>query len=177
MNKQKYFLISSIVLPILVLLLLVIYRIVQLHTYPSVIVPIVAYDPRAFLTGHYLVFNLTDDQKGQSLICKKSQLNLNTAFGCWKHGEHGWQVTIFGSAKDDLEQCQLVVKGSCANGYFIAKPMRFSIPEQYAEELTKAVLTNRASIEVIIKNNYQLQPTHLLIDNQPWEDVITKGKN
>jgi hypothetical protein len=176
MNKQKSFLIGGIAFPILILLALVIYRIIQLHSYPGVVVPIVAYDPRAFLTGNYLVFNLTDEKKNTSFMCPKSISYLEKAIGCWTYTNTGWQVSVLDPAKSNSSQCSLAMEGRCGNGFFIAKPMKFYIPEQYTSELNKAVIANRASVGLLIKSKSNLQPTKLFIDGKPWEEVIIQQK-
>lgn len=171
-RKQKWFLISSLIFPIVVLFCIVIYRTIILHSYPKVIVPIVAYDPRAFLTGHYLVFNLTDTQKNTSFACSSETENI----GCWKNTANGWQVSVLDPNKNDMSNCDFTIKGYCDNKAFYREPMYFSIPEKYVVQIGDAINHGRASIELLIKGKNNVQPVRLLIDGQPWHDVIIQQK-
>lgn len=145
---QKVKIIAALTFPILVLGLWVIFLTIKNMTLPEVTVRIAGYDPRDLLSGHYIAYTID------------------------------WAKTDCSQFENKI--CPEEEFKSYARKAFWGRQFRFYIPEQNAQELDNMFRNARGNhtFEVVYKYTSGIKPLakELLIDGQPWREVIKSNK-
>jgi uncharacterized membrane-anchored protein len=167
---KKYFLIAAVALPIVVLLGLMLSKQLRLAQGSQVILPIAGFDPRDLLTGHYLTYRIN---YGVSADCSRWQGEGQKLYACLykESGAEELYRARFISQNDSLDtSCGLFIAGRCENGRFAAGIEKFSIPEQYAKPLDKAVRAGKGKIVLKVSGSGAAAIQDLLIDGKSWRE-------
>lgn len=150
----------ALLIPVVGLALLTAYKATVLKVGTVYTLPIRGYDPRDLLSGHYLIYGV---EYGVSDICANSNSvpgdPPREAFVCLEPKMFSFQKPV---------ECQAMVRGVCSHGRFVAGIEKFFIPEGRAQELERAVMEQRGSIQISILGNGQAQVKELLVDGKPW---------
>ena len=145
---QKIKIIAALTFPILVLVLWVLFLTVKSIALPEVKVRIGGYDPRDLLYGHYIAYTID------------------------------WANTDCSQFSD--KTCPIKEFESYAQKALWGKQFRFYVPEQNAQELDNMFRNARGNhtFEVVYKYASGIKPLakELLIDGQPWREVIKSNK-
>jgi uncharacterized membrane-anchored protein len=170
-NKR---LLLALVFPMLALMLLTGYKAHKRYSGTELTIPIVGYDPRDLLSGHYLVYRLDWD----SSICRQRPSQDVDVYVCVVEKEgsvDSYQVSS-ASAKYH-EKCTAIVKGHCEHGRFVAGVERYYIPENQAKRLDRIVRgfgENASRAKLVISVDYAGKAVvkDLLIDDVPLKDFL-----
>jgi hypothetical protein len=166
--SSKRIILGVLAFPIVILLAIVCYLQYQRQHLPTYVVPVAAYDPRSFLSGHFLTVTLADEGYHTQFKC---QGVTGEAYSCWQQQADRWQVKIF---KDKpAPTCQIIDSGYCYRGNFTSSTtLRFFIPEDKAKSLEEAILQNRGSMKIMALPTGELRPLELYIDGKDWKQSI-----
>lgn len=156
MNK----LVFAIAFPIIALLCLMLYKQNIINTGQVISLPIVGFDPRDLLSGHYLQYNVDyqaenscDDDNDTAQLCLEPYRR-------------------FFNSSEVQNGCQLYLTGSCRGGRFKSGLERFYIPEEYADQLDKLVQEARGELVISVNSRGTAVIKYLLIDGVPWMDKV-----
>ena len=119
--------------------------------------PIVGYDPRDLLSGHYLVYRV--DYGVKNLCATPGEVQ---GFVCLDNRSF---------TQDRPDKCSLFIKGTCKHLRFEAGIERFYIPEEKATMLDQMVRGKQASIVISITGSGHAQVKNLLLNGKPWEEA------
>jgi uncharacterized membrane-anchored protein len=157
--------------PILCLFLWAGFSSVRLQTGTEVTIPIVGFDPRDILAGHYLTYRL---DLPHNKICKNSLPKVPSTKVCLKSSKGTllairWPKPI---SQGRAEGCTAVLQGSCKSGRFLAGIEKFYIPEGDARELDIAVRRKKGAVVVSVDRIGNGMVKDLLIDGQSWRKYV-----
>lgn len=156
MMKTKKALMMALLFPIIVLGALTAYRQYLFSYGDEVVLPIVGYDPRDLLSGHYLTYRIDYGVNG---ICA-SYSTRPTAFVCLA-------PKLF--SYTEPANCSKLIRGVCNYGRFEAGIERYYVPEDKATYLQQQILAKSASVVLSVTPDGQAQVKDLLVDGQPWK--------
>lgn len=129
-----------------------------LRTFGSeVTLPIVGYDPRDLISGHYIVFSV---DYGTTALCTNTNLPSSEGFVCLDNREFSYEVPT---------SCKQFIRGLCEQGRFNTGLEKYFIPEDKAQSLDQIVRQKRASIVVSVSSTGRAQTKKLLIDGVEWD--------
>jgi uncharacterized membrane-anchored protein len=148
--------------PIIILLSLLVYKQTIINTGQTVTLPIIGFDPRDLLSGHYLRYRI--DYKASNSCDYDSSKTVEL---CLKP-----KAYFLDPSQVAIQACDLHLVGYCQKGQFIAGIERFYIPEQYAQQLDKKVRDAQGSLQVSVTKNGMAVIETLLIDGQPWLESL-----
>ncbi len=170
MNKKNIFLIAALILPIISLIGLTVYKQSKIDFGTEIKIPIVGYDPRDLLSGHYLIYRLNFNQCGGDSYNKKPE------YICLREStEEGFfSQTIPSLTPDDSLQCDTVIKGRCERGRFKAGIERFYIPEEHGLTLDRIIRKGKGKLVVSVDENGKPAIKDLLINDRSWEEYISE---
>ncbi|MDA9975968.1 GDYXXLXY domain-containing protein [Alphaproteobacteria bacterium] len=151
----------ALLLPILLLVALAVWKAWVVAAGNLVTLPIVGFDPRDLLSGHYLIYRIDYGVEG---LCKEPHART---YVCMK-------PKTFFDHPPSSGQCRIFIKGECRNGQFKAGIERFYIPEGRARELDRVVRNKRGSVILALDGKGGAQIADLLIDGRTWKDFETK---
>ena len=157
MIKSRRLLLITLMIPILALLGLTSFKIANLFMGREVELPIVGYDPRDLLSGHYLVYRV---DYGVANLCATP--DEAPGFVCLDNRTF---------TQDNPDGCSLFIKGTCKHLRFEAGIERFYIPEEKGPMLDKMVRGKQASIIISITGAGHAQVKNLLVNGKPWEEA------
>jgi len=157
MIKSRKILLVTLMIPILALLGLTTSKISNLFMGREVELPIVGFDPRDLLSGHYLVYRV---DYGVANLCATPE--EAPGFVCLDNRTF---------TQDKPDGCSLFIKGSCNHLRFEAGIERFYIPEEKAAMLDQIVRGKQASIVISITGAGHAQVKNLLVNGKPWEEA------
>ncbi len=157
MIKSNKGILIALIIPILVLAVWVGYKQFTFSIGKEITLPIMGYDPRDLLSGHYLTYRI---DYGIGGICAGSF-----------RGQDGYVCLSpkrFSSWRP--ENCKLMIKGFCSRSQFIAGIERYYVPEKDAKRLEGLVQSGEASIVLSVSPIGEAQIKDLLINGKPWRD-------
>jgi uncharacterized membrane-anchored protein len=157
MIKSRKLLLVTLMIPILALLALTLFKSSNFFMGHEVELPIVGYDPRDLLSGHYLVYRV---DYGVANLCATPDEVLG--FVCLDN-------RTFTHYNPD--GCSLFIKGTCKHRRFEAGIDRFYIPEEKAAMLDQMVRGKQASIVISVTGSGYAQVKNLLLNGKPWEEA------
>ena len=157
MIKSRKVLLVTLIIPILALFGLTLSKISNHFMGREVELPIVGYDPRDLLSGHYLVYRV---DYGVENLCATP--DVVPGFVCLDNRTF---------VQDRPDGCSLFIKGTCKHLRFEAGIERFYIPEEKAAMLDQMVRGKHASIIVSITGQGHAQVKNLLVNGKPWEEA------
>jgi len=157
MIKSRKLLLVTLMIPNLALLSLTTSKISNLLIGREVELPIVGYDPRDLLSGHYLVYRV---DYGVTNLCTTP--DEVPGFVCLDNRTF---------TQDNPGGCSLFIKGTCKHLRFESGIERFYIPEEKATMLDQMVRGKQASIVISITGSGHAQVKNLLLNGKPWEEA------
>lgn len=160
MHKRSGLMIALLV-PILALALNAYLNSVQRASGEAVVLPIIGFDPRDLLSGHYLMY----------------QVDYGVSTGCTAHGVEAAiclrptrQLYLADALPAD---CDLFIRGYCdSSAAFNAGIERFYIPEAYAQALETKVRNKRGELVVSVDKAGNAAIRDLLIDGKLWKASV-----
>lgn len=152
----------ALLLPIVVLAGITVQRQFNLQG-REVILAIEGYDPRDFLSGHYVTYRVN---YGISGLCRDLVADDRE-----QPGYVCLEPRFFASGVPQAGSCVLVLRGHCQGGRFVAGIERFYIPEGSASLLDQAVRGKRGEIVVVVSGDGVGQVKELLIDGRSWREL------
>lgn len=158
MLKSKRFVALLLLIPILLLAAQVVQQEYRLRHGVEVVLPITGYDPRDFLSGHYVTYTV---QYGVDDLCP-SMAGKRRAYVCLEPKRFSYNKP----GKD----CKQYIAGVCPySRHFVAGIERFYIPEAEAERLDRLVRGDKASLRLIVDSHGKATIKDLLINGRPWQ--------
>jgi uncharacterized membrane-anchored protein len=131
--------------------------------------PVVGYDPRDLLTGHYVTYRV---DYGVDKLCDNGGAGSDReSCLCLVYEGDGPRVRVDGaSACGEMpsQLCTAVLKGYCDGSRFVAGIERYHFPEEHAAEL--AVVPPHATIQVRVGSNRKGIVTAMHVDGMPVLD-------
>ena len=155
MIHSKKMLVIALAIPIMALATLTAYKKYVLSFGTEVVLPIIGYDPRDLLAGHYLIYRI---DYGVENICA-ANLGQQTGYVCL-------EPKMFSFSEPD--SCKKLIAGECINGRFEAGIEKYYVPQEKAKDLEAQVQSKTASIVLSLTRGGQAQVKDLLVDGQPW---------
>jgi uncharacterized membrane-anchored protein len=168
LNKK---LAAALAVPIACLALLTAYKGIKVYAGKKIIIPIVGYDPRDLLSGHYLIFRLDLNTDA----CADYDHENENVFLCLTLDETDTVTessTLHYLSDDWRDYCHAVLRGRCDRGSYVAGIERFYIPEHESAALDRAVRTGKGSLVVSVDNSGRASIKELLIDGKPWRKSL-----
>lgn len=170
MNKKSKLLITSIVFPILALMLLTAYKHYKVNYGKEIIIPIRGFDPRNLLSGHYLIYQLDlnianysdEDHNKKDVYLGVNQLANYKVRSTILHNYHAGL-----NSKYDI-----ILKGSFKRNRFTSGIERFYIPEKYSRKLDRVVRNRQGKIIVSVDSKGKAYIKDLLINNKSWREFV-----
>lgn len=163
MHSQKKYIVAFF-LPFLSLVLLSVYKQVQISTGTDVTLPIRGYDPRDLLSGHYLTFSVDFELPE---LCKNQ-----------KPEERYVCINPRFESVNPPEDCSLFIRGVCKWGRFDTGVERYYVPEKDALLLERLVTDKQASIVLSVGRDGTPRIKELLLNGKPWKEVeLEEEKN
>lgn len=159
MQRTKIILIVGLVIPILSLAAIVLNNVYEIRTGKEIVLPIIGYDPRDLLAGHYLNYRI---EYGVPDICANNinnQMKNNDAYVCLEPKQFSFTVP---------EDCELMIKGVCSYTNFDAGVQRFYASEANAKLLEKDLLKGNASVALAVTESGKAYVKYLLVGGKQW---------
>jgi uncharacterized membrane-anchored protein len=153
--RARTMLLIALLLPILALAVLTFYKRQLLMSGVDIVLPVTGYDPRDFLSGHYVIYTV---DYGTPNICYQSKA-IQQGYVCLDNKSFSFSPP---------ENCNHFISGTCNAGRFIAGIEKYYIPENAALHLDTAVRNKNVSIVVSVPPNGQAQVKELLINGKSW---------
>ena len=161
---------AALIFPIICLAGLTVFKAVKIALGKEIIIPIVGYDPRDLLSGHYLIFrlDLNDDN-----FCRGDYENTSDVHMCVNQLDNN-KVDSHIINPDDYptESCDVILKGRCKRGRFTAGIERFYIPEQYSRPLDRIIRQGKGKLVVSVDGHGKASIKDLLINDRSWLEYI-----
>lgn len=165
----------ALAVPVVCLAGLTAYKQVRVMVGTSIVIPIVGFDPRDLLSGHYLTFRLDlgsaicerpgqETPSGEALACLEGRAGAMTS-------AQRLEPVQF-SPPAPTPGCAAVLRGRCEHGRFAAGIERFYVPEERAAALDRAVRSEKGAVVVAIDRTGAAAVKDLLIDGKPWREVV-----
>jgi len=130
--------------------------------------PIVGFDPRDLLSGHYLIYRINYGMTGVCKSYKKFYSSRSReAVICLK-------PRFFNYGSSPNRSCQHHIKGLCKRRRFEAGIEKYYIPQEHAIKLDKVVRDKKGSVIISVTGSGKASLVDLLIENQSWKDFISK---
>jgi uncharacterized membrane-anchored protein len=165
MIQSRPAILMALILPILALAGLTAYKKYNLEVGRKVVLPIIGYDPRDLLSGHYLIFRV---DYGIKNLCRSNINPQNTSRASNDNRVGFVCLDPKGFSFRSPTSCDSYIRGLCKRGRFEAGIERYYIPQEDAKYLDKVVRKGQASIEVSIGERGNAQIKDLLIDGESW---------
>lgn len=155
------------------------------------VVPIVGYDPRDLLSGHYIQYRIEwnyDQEKleefKKEFMDNSSKLNsyMVPAYLCMIKKES--ELFFYPMLLKKSQGCLEVIKGEFTNfksfpssgfGFNVTR-MRYYVPEKYGRLLEEALTKNNAQVSFVVSDNNEILVSDLRLNGRPWKDVIAEKK-
>ena len=171
MNLMKIWSVLALLIPILALTGLSLSK----RSYQQgqeVVLPIRGFDPRDFLSGHYLTYAI---QYG-IIVCPQKPDDRTvheSTFVCLEPRQ-------FFASQPIAELCSLFIKGHCEQELFVAGIEKFYIPQEYANSLEQVLRadqgkdgpTYRSEVVLAVFADGQAVVKDLHINGQSWRDSV-----
>ncbi|MDH5232210.1 MAG: GDYXXLXY domain-containing protein [Gammaproteobacteria bacterium] len=155
-------LIIALVIPIIALAGLVAHKVYKINVGQEYILPILGFDPRDLLSGHYLIYRI---DYGVSGLCSGMKYNQEKpAYVCLS-------PRSFSELKP--QHCTAMISGHCRGSRFNAGIERFFVPQADARTLERAVRGRKGSIVLAVNRSGKALIKDLLIEDQPWRDYLS----
>lgn len=154
---------AALALPLVVLLAMVVRAEAIVAMGRSYILPIAGYDPRDLLRGQYLRF----------------RVEWNTYGNRWP--EPGEGVCVRESAQRENPVVRFAPQGADENCQAFINPdalqnlNQYFIPEGTGIPLEQAIRERRAEIKVKVGRGGDVIIEDLLLDGEPWQDVVNRA--
>lgn len=147
----------SLVVPVVVLMSLSVRHHLRQESGTEITLPIAGYDPRDFLSGHYVTYKV---DYGAAIPCQRSKKN------------EVWYVCLGTKTATEKkpERCPQMIKGTCKAGTFTAGIERFYIPETKATFLDEKTRGGKASLVVTVDEEGNARVKDLLIEGRSWRE-------
>jgi uncharacterized membrane-anchored protein len=139
--------------PVIVMAGWIVYLSTITATAPEIELPIIGFDPRDLLSGHYLRYQVKYDVE---IECKASEWCV--CFDAQNHVQA--QDTC-----DAMTSCDRKLRGSCSNNRFVAGIERYYFSEKFSKEL--AVVPEGATITVALSSSGKGIVKALLVGGVP----------
>jgi uncharacterized membrane-anchored protein len=163
MNTRLRFLVAAL-LPVLGLILMVARAEWTVRSGTLWQIPIVGYDPRDLLSGHYLVFRY-DFENLRPASCLPGR--TFSCCVCLRQGSLG-RISPESTWTEDCAD----VKGTCEswiNAEALDSLHRYYVPEAEAMRLQDAVRAKRAAIGLVVRRDGRAAVDGLYLDGQLWK--------
>jgi uncharacterized membrane-anchored protein len=158
MIQKKNILIVFLILPIVVLLCMTGYRQNNLSAGRDFTLPIIGFDPRDLLAGHYLTYTIDYGIEA----CHKNE-STKSVYICMEP-----RAKMINKPAD----CKWFVHGECNWGRFTANLERFYIPEDMGKPLEEKIRNKKGSIVITVTPSGNSMVKDLLIDGQSWKQIV-----
>lgn len=170
MTAEKKRLIISLAFPVICLVALAVFKGIKVHSGRTIVLPILGYDPRDILKGHYLTYTV---DYGRGNICR-GQGEERDIYLCL--GEKEGETRIISGPREQYARgCRGIIKGRCGKDErFHAGIEKFFIPENRALELDKLVRGKKGSLVLKVDQDGNAVISDLLIEGTPWKDYMNK---
>ena len=174
-NPIRIWSVIALLIPILTLTGLILFK-QSLLQGQEVILPIRGFDPRNFISGHYLTYAI---QYGIT-VCPKKPDNgtaAENAFICLEPRQ-------FLTNQPTKEHCPLFIKGHCEQELFIAGIEKFYVPEKHAQYLGRILRDNprsdthpdRSEIVLAVSAGGRAEVKDLRINGESWLKTMDQTK-
>ncbi|MBF0195122.1 MAG: GDYXXLXY domain-containing protein [Magnetococcales bacterium] len=167
MKKLSLWPVIAVIIPLLALAGLVVEKERRMTQGEEVVLPIVGFDPRDLLSGHYLIYQIQYNVKN---LCKKISKQSENKIGYVVINPpefQTWEPTIG----------QVFIKGECKNGNFKAGIERFYIPQEHAKILDEVIRGKQGKIVLSVFYDGRAQVKDLLINDKSWSIFLEEQKN
>lgn len=177
MNRMRKGLFFALVFPFVALIALAGYKAFKRGSGVEVTIPIVGYDPRDLLSGHYLVYRLDVGDN----ICSAKQPDVDPVYLCViQNNQEVSMHRVYSSDQSIYRECTTIIKGRCDRTNFVAGVERFYIPEQHSQLLDRIVrgwgeADNRAQLVIAVDGDGNAVVKNLLINDIPWRDFLAQA--
>jgi uncharacterized membrane-anchored protein len=161
-KNSKLFL-AALLFPIFLLGALVVFKGYKLSSGKKFTVPIEAYDPRDLLSGHFLRFKISFEDKDPCYSPQASD-SLDHYY-CLSTGKF---IT-----SNDLPICEAWLAGTCESGSFQTGLDRFYVPENDAKFLEDMLRGKKASLVLSVDPQGKAMIDDLLIDGESWRKKVS----
>jgi uncharacterized membrane-anchored protein len=162
MKKLSIWPIIAVIIPVVALAGLVIEKERRMRQGEEIVLPIVGFDPRDLLSGHYLIYQI---DYGVKNLCKKVSKQSNNTLGYVLLNPPEFQTY-------EPTPGQIFIKGECEHGRFKAGIERFYIPQEHAKILDKAVRGRSGKIKISVFYDGRAQVKDLLISDKSWSKFV-----
>ncbi|MBF0455121.1 MAG: GDYXXLXY domain-containing protein [Magnetococcales bacterium] len=162
MNNRQKWAIFALFIPLLALSGLTWDKHQRMVQGEEVLLPIVGFDPRDLLSGHYLTYQI---EYGIQKLCTDQSSTQKSTPG----------YILLNPAEFSLwppHPGRIFIKGACEKGRFKAGIERFYIPQEHATLLDKVVRGKQGKILLSVFFDGRAQVKNLLINDQPWQQFI-----
>ncbi len=168
MNRKTMLLLIALTFPILSLMGLAAYKQSKVSFGTEVTIPIIGYDPRDLLSGHYLIYRLAFDQ------CRGDAYDKNPEFICVRESAEGdfFSQSVPSLQPDGSLQCDAVIRGECVQGRFKAGIERFYVPEEHSQALDQIIRQGKGKLVVSVDRNGKAAIKDLLINDRSWQEYL-----
>jgi len=175
--------IAALALPLVCLTLLATYKQVQIMSGAQFTIPIVGFDPRDLLAGHYLTYRL---DFGNDRLCARERAQdeppAEAVLLCLRQARGGSLTTRVladyqFSPPALAAGCDAVLKARCEYGRVLAGVERFYVPEEHAAALDRLVRSHKGKIVISVDRFGTGTVKDLLLNDRPWRAAIANGGN
>ncbi|WP_020558069.1 GDYXXLXY domain-containing protein [Thiofilum flexile] len=160
--KRAQQLALAIALPLALLTSNAAWHVYQLNQGVEIHLPIQGFDPRDLLAGHYLTYQV---DYGLGDFCPREAINA---------ARQRHTLCLHPKQSTATADCTLPLEGFCNQEGFKAGIERFYIPEQYADDLDKAIRGQKGEIVIMVKSGKATLKS-LLIEHKPWLEFIQRN--
>jgi len=161
-KNSKYFL-AALLFPIVLLGALVVFKAYKLEAGKKFTVPIEAYDPRDLLSGHFLRFRISFEDKDPCYSPNAS--NSLDHYYCLSTGKF---IT-----SNDIPGCEAWLSGTCDGSRFETGLDRFYVPENEAKFLEGMLRGKKASLVLSVDSQGKAMIDDLLIEGESWRKKVS----
>ncbi len=172
----------ALAFPVACLAALTAYKQVRVMAGTTVEIPVAGFDPRDLLSGHYLTYRLDLDEAGSGVCATgRGQGESGGEELLCIAAERGRMTSAHRLERDQFAPpaptpgCEVVLRGRCDHGRFVAGIERFYVPEAHAAALDRAVRARRGAVVVSVDGRGTPAVKDLLIDGKPWREAIREA--
>jgi uncharacterized membrane-anchored protein len=164
MKQKSFWPIIAVIIPLLALVGLVVEKERRMTLGEEVVLPIVGFDPRDLLSGHYLVYQI---EYGVKNPCRKVSKQSKSRIGYVVLNPPKFKTY-------EPSQGQIFIKGECESGRFKAGIERFYIPQEHGKILDKVVRGKQGKIVLSVFYDGRAQVKDLLINDKSWSKFVNE---
>ncbi|MDH4201125.1 MAG: GDYXXLXY domain-containing protein [Spirochaetia bacterium] len=182
MHRGK--LVFSLAFPVLVLFAITAWKAANVMIGKKIILPVVAFDPRDLLSGHYLTYRIQYKYENPEFCSLQYGEILDTSepgvlddyddkvYACLYKSDKNSKdyITRLDFDRENDKSCEAIITGYCDRNEFRAENLeKFFIPEEEGLKLEKAIRKGRGEIVISVMKNGSAVVNELLIDGKSWK--------